>query len=53
LKEVKLNLPGPARRLKQGSEAVEQSMESSGLLVGDAEYCVEIGEVDAFDHVES
>jgi len=48
---VRLNIRASANHLRHGSEVLEQLVREEGLLVVGAEYSLETGEVDFFDHM--
>jgi carbonic anhydrase len=48
---VRANIRAGVDHLRHGSEVLEQLIQTDGLMVVGAEYCLEMGTVDFFDHV--
>lgn len=49
---VRANIRASANHLRHGSRTLEEFIERDGLLVVGAEYSLQTGEVDFFDHVD-
>jgi carbonic anhydrase len=49
---VRANIRASANHLRHGSQVIEQLVQSNGLMVVGAEYSLETGMVDFFDHAD-